>query len=46
LYHRERNHQGKEHRILFHADHVGSTQGKIEKKNRLGGMINYYCRAA
>lgn len=47
-YHAERNHQGKGNVLLFpspdppQAD-LGST---VRRKPRLGGLLNYYCRAA
>jgi transposase InsO family protein len=45
-YHSERNHQGLGNRLILPgADHVGGT-GAIQCRERLGGMLNYYCRAA
>jgi putative transposase len=44
-YHRERNHQGIENELIARApatDHVG----RIRRRPRLGGLLNYYCRAA
>jgi transposase InsO family protein len=45
-YHRERNHQGLENRIISpNSEHLVST-GSIRRRQRLGGMLNYYYRAA
>jgi putative transposase len=45
-YHRERNHQGLANRmILPETSQVGST-GSVQRRQRLGGMLNYYYRAA
>jgi putative transposase len=42
----ERNHQGLSNRfILPDPAHVGST-GIVQCRRRLGGMLNYYYRAA
>ena len=45
-YHRERNHQGLENRLLKPIDQVRGLHGVIRKRERLGGMLNYYYRAA
>ena len=47
-YHVERNHQGRENRILFpaEADRIGATDGSIRCRERLGGMLSFYFRAA
>ena len=45
-YHSERNHQGLGNRLIFpDAAAVGSA-GVIQRRERLGGMLNYYYRAA
>jgi putative transposase len=45
-YHSERNHQGLANRIILpEINHVGST-GPVQRRQRLGGMLNYYYRAA
>jgi putative transposase len=45
-YHRERNHQGLANRIILpETSHMGST-GSVQRRQRLGGMLNYYYRAA
>jgi hypothetical protein len=43
-YHRERNHQGLDNRIIQPADHVGSSQGLVACSQRLGGILRYYYR--
>jgi len=45
-YHHERNHQGlNNRRIIPEASHVGNS-GAIRRRQRLGGMLNYYYRQA
>ena len=45
-YHRERNHQGLEGKIIDPGREVGLTAGTICRRERLGGMLNYYYREA
>jgi transposase InsO family protein len=45
-YHTERNHQGLENKIIDPGDEVGQIAGKIECRERLGGMLRYYYRDA
>jgi hypothetical protein len=47
-FHHERNHQGKANVILFPApaDRVGESSGEIRTRERLGGLLKFYCRAA
>ena len=45
-YHKERNHQGLDNKILESGDDVGSIVGKIECRERLGGMLRCYYRDA
>ena len=45
-YHSERNHQGLENRLIDPGSEVGSVAGKIECRERLGGLLRYYHRAA
>jgi transposase InsO family protein len=45
-YHGERNHQGLGNVILQPGDEVGHIAGKIECRERLGGLLNYYYRDA
>ena len=44
-YHQERNHQGLGNRLIV-SDSVSKTSGTIRRRERLGGMLNYYYRAA
>ena len=45
-YHEERNHQGLAN-MLIRADPVdGANEAFIHRRQRLGGMLNYYHRAA
>ena len=45
-YHSERNHQGLSNRIIRPEEgHLGAT-GAIQRRQRLGGMLNYYYRNA
>ena len=45
-YHSERNHQGLGNRLISpEAGHLGRA-GEIQRRQRLGGMLNYYYRAA
>ena len=43
-YHRERNHQGLENRLLKPIDQVCASNGIIKKRERLGGILSYYHR--
>ncbi len=45
-YHVERNHQGLGNQIIEPGDEVGSIAGKIECRERLGGILQYYYRDA
>jgi putative transposase len=42
----ERNHQGVGNRLLEPCATVKSTDGPIQCRERLGGMLNYYYREA
>jgi putative transposase len=44
-YHRERNHQGLENRLI-EPSVVGARAERIRRRWRLGGLLNYYKRAA
>ena len=44
-YHRERNHQGLANELIESASAVEGV-GRIRRRARLGGLLNYYCRAA
>ena len=45
-YHTERNHQDAGNRLLRPLALVSSTNGPIQCRERLGGMLNYYYREA
>ena len=45
-YHLERNHQGLGNRLITPAPSPLPRGEPIRRRNRLGGMLNYYYRAA
>ncbi len=45
-YHRERNHQGLANQLIESASSAERHVGDIRRRPRLGGLLNYYCRAA
>ncbi len=46
-YHHERNHQGRKNIILFpSAELKQGRDGPIKRRERLGGLLNYYYRQA
>ncbi|QDU80128.1 hypothetical protein Pla110_18510 [Polystyrenella longa] len=45
-YHCERNHQGLNNQLIEPDDEVGCVAGKIECRERLGGLLKYYHRDA
>lgn len=45
-YHVERNHQGLGNTIIEPDQELGSKEGVIKCRERLGGMLNYYYRQA
>ena len=45
-YHRERNHQGLDNRLIMPEQLIGDRAGAIQRRPRLGGMLNYYYRQA
>ncbi len=47
-YHEERNHQGKQNRLLFPLPNRGASEdnGIVRCKERLGGLLKYYEREA
>ena len=45
-YHEERNHQGKDNRLLFPLPTVRVEQNKVQCRGRLGGLLKYYERQA
>ena len=46
LYHHERNHQGPGNRLIIEDESGVGRGGAIRCRQRLGGMLNYYYRAA
>jgi transposase InsO family protein len=44
-YHRERNHQGLGNELIDRVSPIRSTQ-RVRRRERLGGLLNYYYRAA
>lgn len=45
-YHEERNHQGLGNGIIDPGDGIGQTAGNVRCRERLGGILRYYYRAA
>ena len=45
LYHLERNHQGLDNRLITGTP-VADAAGRVRQRSRLGGLLNYYERAA
>lgn len=45
-YHAERNHQGKGNTLLFPAPVTNARRRDVHCRERLGGLLRYYCRAA
>jgi transposase InsO family protein len=45
-FHAERNHQGRDNRILVPGNEVGRDAGTVKRRERLGGILNYYYREA
>ena len=45
-YHLERNHQGLENRLITPMDATIQIPGTVQRRQRLGGMLNYYYREA
>ena len=46
LYHLERNHQGLENRLIIPLKTKIETIGPVERRKRLGDLLNYYHREA
>jgi hypothetical protein len=44
--HMERNHQGLENRLIIPLATSVETTGTVERRQRLGGLLNYYHRQA
>jgi hypothetical protein len=45
-YHRERNHQGLNNQLIMKDHFCVAGSGAIQRRPRLGGMLNYYYRQA
>ena len=45
-FHQERNHQGLGNRLIIPINATVNSKGRIERRKRLGGLMNYYYRAA
>jgi transposase InsO family protein len=45
-YHRERNHQGLDNRLIAPERSVGCQTGHVIRRERLGGLLSYYHREA
>src|SRR6185312_8430377 len=45
-YHTERNHQGLGNKLIEPGPEVGQAAGEVERRERLGGLLNYYHRRA
>ena len=45
-YYFERNHQGLGNRLIMHRSEESSGSGPVECRQRLGGLLRYYERAA
>jgi transposase InsO family protein len=45
-YHRERNHQGLDNRLIIQEQLVADSAAAVQRRSRLGGMLNYYHRQA
>ena len=44
-YHRERNHQGLDNELI-ESERAKGRVGRVRRHQRLGGLLNYYARAA
>ena len=45
-YHTERNHQGLANRLISPETGYLTNSGLVQRRQRLGGMLNYYYRSA
>ena len=45
-YHAERNHQGLGNQLIHPAEGVGLSQGEVQCRERIGGLLRYYYRDA
>ena len=46
LYHRERNHQGLDNKLICPEPKVIREGAEVNRRERLGGLLNYYYRSA
>jgi transposase InsO family protein len=45
-YHRERSHQGLDNQLIEPTELENAATGRVRRRKRLGGMLNFYYRAA
>ena len=45
-FHGERNHQGLGNMLIEPGQEVGTTDGEVQCRERLGGLLKYYHRSA
>src|SRR5689334_13884252 len=45
-YHEERNHQALDNRLLTKSARIGDQDGRVRRRERIGGLLNYYFREA
>ena len=45
-FHGERNHQGLGNRLIEPGEEASRTTGQVVCRERLGGILRYYCREA
>ena len=45
-YHEERNHQGLDNQLLIKKPTIVDCRGPVRKRERVGGLLNYYFREA
>ena len=45
-YHHERNHQGLDNQLIMKEQSHARRTGVVQRRQRLGGMLNYYYRQA
>ena len=45
-YHAERNHQGLDNKLICPDPRLVCEGGEVKRRERLGGLLNYYYRAA
>jgi putative transposase len=45
-YHGERPHQGLDNELIEKGEAIGTSDGPIKKRERLGGLLSYYYREA